>query len=39
MLQPEEIAQAIAFLCGPGAGAVSGVTLDVNAGQSASLTA
>ncbi|MCB4821015.1 SDR family oxidoreductase [Roseicella aerolata] len=39
MLQPEEIAQAIAYLCGPGAGAVSGVTLDVNAGQSASLSA
>jgi NAD(P)-dependent dehydrogenase (short-subunit alcohol dehydrogenase family) len=34
LLQPADIAAAIAFLCGPAAGSVSGVTLDVNAGQS-----
>jgi NAD(P)-dependent dehydrogenase (short-subunit alcohol dehydrogenase family) len=39
ILQPEEIAQAIAYLCGPAAGAVSGVTIDVNAGQSGGLYA
>ena len=39
MLQPEDIAAAIAFLCGPAAGNVSGVTLDVNAGQSARIFA
>jgi NAD(P)-dependent dehydrogenase (short-subunit alcohol dehydrogenase family) len=39
MLQPEDIAEAIAFLCSPAAGAISGVTLDVNAGQSARIFA
>lgn len=39
VLQPQEIATAIAFLVGPGAGFVSGTTLDVNAGRSAQLTA
>ncbi len=38
-LEPQEIAAAIAFLAGPGAGFVSGVTLDVNAGKSAQLSA
>ncbi len=38
-LEPKEIAAAIAFLAGPGAGFVSGVTLDVNAGKSAQLSA
>lgn len=39
ILQPEEIAEAIIFLCGPGAGTMSGITLDVNAGQSGELSA
>lgn len=39
VLRPEEIATAIAFLAGPGAGFVSGITLDVNAGRSAELGA
>ena len=39
VLEPKEIATAIAFLAGPGAGFVSGVTLDVNAGRSAQLSA
>ena len=39
LLQPEAIAGAIAFLAGPEARFVSGVTLDVNAGQSGRLTA
>jgi NAD(P)-dependent dehydrogenase (short-subunit alcohol dehydrogenase family) len=37
VLEPKEIATAIAFLAGPGAGFVSGTTLDVNAGTSARL--
>jgi NAD(P)-dependent dehydrogenase (short-subunit alcohol dehydrogenase family) len=39
VLEPKEIAAAIAFLAGPGAGFVSGITLDVNAGRSADLGA
>ena len=39
VLEPKEIAAAIAFLAGPGAGFVSGTTLDVNAGRSAHLSA
>jgi NAD(P)-dependent dehydrogenase (short-subunit alcohol dehydrogenase family) len=39
VLEPKEIATAIAFLAGPGAGFVSGTTLDVNAGRSADLSA
>ncbi|GAA0580443.1 SDR family NAD(P)-dependent oxidoreductase [Craurococcus roseus] len=39
LLEPAEIATAIAFLAGPGAGFVSGTTLDVNAGKSAQLSA
>ncbi len=39
VLEPKEIATAIAFLAGPGAGFVSGITLDVNAGRSADLGA
>jgi NAD(P)-dependent dehydrogenase (short-subunit alcohol dehydrogenase family) len=39
VLEPREIATAIAFLAGPGAGFVSGTTLDVNAGRSADLSA
>ncbi len=39
VLPPEQIAEAIAFLCGPGAPTISGTTLDVNAGRSAQLTA
>jgi NAD(P)-dependent dehydrogenase (short-subunit alcohol dehydrogenase family) len=39
VLEPREIAAAIAFLAGPGAGFVSGTTLDVNAGRSAQLGA
>jgi NAD(P)-dependent dehydrogenase (short-subunit alcohol dehydrogenase family) len=39
VLPPEQIADAIAFLCGPGAPTISGTTLDVNAGRSAQLTA
>jgi NAD(P)-dependent dehydrogenase (short-subunit alcohol dehydrogenase family) len=39
VLEPKEIATAIAFLAGPGAGFVSGITLDVNAGRSAELGA
>ena len=39
VLAPREIAAAIAFLAGPGAGFVSGTTLDVNAGKSAQLSA
>ena len=39
VLPPDQIADAIAFLCGPGALYVSGTTLDVNAGRSAQLTA
>jgi NAD(P)-dependent dehydrogenase (short-subunit alcohol dehydrogenase family) len=39
VLQPEEIASAIAFLAGPEARFVSGVMLDVNAGRSGRLTA
>lgn len=39
VLEPAEIASAIAFLAGPGAGFVSGTTLDVNAGRSAQLSA
>ena len=38
-LQPEDIAAAITFLCGPAAASISGVTLDVNAGQSARIFA
>ena len=37
VLEPKEIAAAIAFLSGPGAGFVSGTTLDVNAGRSAQI--
>ncbi len=39
VLPPEQVAEAIAFLCGPGARYISGTTLDVNAGRSALLTA
>ncbi len=39
VLEPKEIATAIAFLAGPGAGFVSGITLDVNAGRSAEIGA
>ena len=39
VLEPREIATAIAFLAGPGAGFVSGTTLDVNAGKSAQISA
>ncbi|MBD0273087.1 MAG: SDR family NAD(P)-dependent oxidoreductase [Acetobacteraceae bacterium] len=39
VLEPKEIATAIAFLSGPGAAFVSGTTLDVNAGKSAQLSA
>ena len=39
ILQPEEIAAAIGFLAGPAAAHISGITLDVNAGRSAHLTA
>jgi NAD(P)-dependent dehydrogenase (short-subunit alcohol dehydrogenase family) len=39
VLPPEAIADAIVFLAGPGAAFVSGMTLDVNAGRSAHLTA
>jgi NAD(P)-dependent dehydrogenase (short-subunit alcohol dehydrogenase family) len=39
VLAPEEIAAAVAFLAGPGAGFVSGTTLDVNAGRSAQIGA
>jgi NAD(P)-dependent dehydrogenase (short-subunit alcohol dehydrogenase family) len=39
ILEPREIATAIAFLAGPGAGFVSGTTVDVNAGRSAQLSA
>ncbi|MBL6076363.1 SDR family oxidoreductase [Belnapia sp. T18] len=39
VLPPSQVADAIAFLCGPGALYVSGTTLDVNAGRSAQLTA
>jgi NAD(P)-dependent dehydrogenase (short-subunit alcohol dehydrogenase family) len=39
VLEPKEIAAAIAFLAGPGAGFVSGTTLDVNAGRSAQIGA
>lgn len=39
VLDPVEIAHAIAFLAGPDARYVSGMTLDVNAGRSAELTA
>ena len=39
LLEPREIATAIAFLAGPGAGFVSGTTVDVNAGRSAQLSA
>jgi hypothetical protein len=38
-LPARDIAVAIAFLVGPDAAHVSGVTLDVNAGRSAMLTA
>jgi len=39
VLPPEQVAEAIAFLCGPGARYMSGTTMDVNAGRSAQLTA
>lgn len=39
ILQPEEVAAAIGFLAGPAAGHISGITLDVNAGRSAHLSA
>ncbi|WP_052214489.1 SDR family oxidoreductase [Belnapia sp. F-4-1] len=39
VLPPDQVADAIAFLCGPGALYVSGTTLDVNAGRSAQFTA
>jgi NAD(P)-dependent dehydrogenase (short-subunit alcohol dehydrogenase family) len=39
ILQPEEVAGAIGFLAGPAAGHISGITLDVNAGRSAHLSA
>lgn len=39
ILQAEEIAATIAFLAGPAAAHISGITLDVNAGRSAHLTA
>lgn len=39
VLPPESIADAIAFLVGPGAAYVSGMTLDVNAGRSAQFNA
>ncbi len=39
VLPPEQIADAIAFLCGPGALYISGTTIDVNAGRSALFTA
>ena len=39
MLPPEAIAGAVAFLAGPEARFVSGMTLDVNAGRSARLSA
>jgi NAD(P)-dependent dehydrogenase (short-subunit alcohol dehydrogenase family) len=39
LLEPREIATAIAFLAGPGSGIVSGTTVDVNAGRSAQLSA
>jgi hypothetical protein len=38
-LPAQDIAVAIAFLVGPDAAHISGVTLDVNAGRSAMLTA
>jgi NAD(P)-dependent dehydrogenase (short-subunit alcohol dehydrogenase family) len=38
-LKPEEIAVAIGFLAGPAAAHISGITLDVNAGRSAHLSA
>jgi NAD(P)-dependent dehydrogenase (short-subunit alcohol dehydrogenase family) len=38
VLPPEAVAAAIAFLAGPEAAFVSGMTLDVNAGRSAQLT-
>jgi NAD(P)-dependent dehydrogenase (short-subunit alcohol dehydrogenase family) len=38
-LKPEEIAVAIGFLAGPAAEHISGITLDVNAGRSAHLSA
>ena len=31
-IQPEEIAETAAFLCSPGAGAITGATIDVNSG-------
>jgi NAD(P)-dependent dehydrogenase (short-subunit alcohol dehydrogenase family) len=39
VLQPREIAAAIAFLAGPGAEFISGATVDVNAGWSAHFSA
>jgi NAD(P)-dependent dehydrogenase (short-subunit alcohol dehydrogenase family) len=39
VLKPEEIAAAISFLAGPAAAHISGITLDVNAGRSAHLSA
>lgn len=39
VLEPAEIAHAIAFLAGPDARTISGTTLDVNAGRSAEFTA
>jgi NAD(P)-dependent dehydrogenase (short-subunit alcohol dehydrogenase family) len=39
VLQPREIAAAIAFLAGPGAEFISGATVDVNAGWSSHLSA
>ena len=39
VLPPEAIAGAVAFLAGPEARSVSGMTLEVNAGRSARLSA
>jgi NAD(P)-dependent dehydrogenase (short-subunit alcohol dehydrogenase family) len=39
VLKPEDIAVAISFLAGPAAEHISGITLDINAGRSAHLSA